>query len=70
MLTFKDDEFKQSIQEETGIKPEWAAESFGDLDIDVRQSLARIQASPFLLHKDAVRGFVYEVETGKLREVS
>ena len=69
MLTFTDDEFKRTIQDETGVKPEWAAESFPDLDEDVRQSLARIQASPFIPHKDAVRGFVYEVETGKLREV-
>jgi carbonic anhydrase len=70
MLTFTDDAFKQSIQEETGIKPEWAAESFSDLDTDVRQSVARIKASPFIPKKDSVRGFVYEVETGKLREVS
>ena len=70
MLTFTDDEFKQSIQDETGIKPEWAAESFPDLDEDVRQSIARIKASPFIPNKDSVRGFVYEVETGKLREVS
>jgi carbonic anhydrase len=70
MLTFTDDQFKQSIQEETGIKPEWAAEAFPDLDEDVRQSIARIKASPFIPHKDAVRGFVYEVETGRLREVS
>jgi len=70
MLTFTDDEFKRSIQEETGIKPEWAAESFSDLDADVRQSLARIKASPFIPHKESVRGFVYEVETGRLREVS
>jgi carbonic anhydrase len=70
MLTFTDDEFKRSIQEETGIKPEWAAESFNDVDEDVRQSLARIQASPFIPKKDSVRGFVYEVENGRLREVS
>src|SRR2546421_8297196 len=70
MLTFKDDEFKASIQQETGIKPEWAAEAFGDVDEDVRQSIARIKASPFLPRKDNVRGFVYEVETGKLREVT
>jgi carbonic anhydrase len=70
MLTFTDDEFKRSIQDETGIKPEWAAEAFDDLDADVRQSIARIQASPFIPRKDSVRGFVYEVETGKLREVS
>src|SRR3954468_17220763 len=70
MLTFTDDAFKRSIQDETGLKPEWAAESFPDLDEDVRQSLARIQASPFIPHKESVRGFVYEVETGRLREVS
>jgi carbonic anhydrase len=69
MLTFTDDEFKRSIQEEVGIKPEWAAESFTDLDEDVRQSLARIQASPFIPRKDSVRGFVYDVTTGRLREV-
>ena len=69
MLTFTDDEFKRSIQEEVGIKPEWAAESFPDLDEDVRQSIARIQASPFIPRKDGVRGFVYDVATGKLREV-
>jgi carbonic anhydrase len=69
MLTFTDDEFKGSIQEETGIKPEWAAEAFSDLDTDVRQSIARIKASPFIPRKDSVRGFIYEVETGRLREV-
>jgi carbonic anhydrase len=70
MLTFTDDDFKRSIEEDTGIRPEWAAEAFPDLDADVRQSIARVKASPFLPHKDAVRGFVYEVETGRLREVS
>ena len=70
MLTFTDDEFKKSIQDDTGIKPEWAAEAFPDLDEDVRESVARIKASPFIPKKDSVRGFVYEVETGKLREVS
>jgi carbonic anhydrase len=69
MLTFTDDEFKRSVQDDTGIKPEWAAEAFSDLDEDVRQSIARIQASPFIPIKDSVRGFVYEVETGRLREV-
>src|SRR5919199_2064367 len=69
MLTFTDDEFKRSIQEETGIKPEWAAEAFDDLDEDVRQSIARIQASPFIPHKESVRGFVFDVKTGRLREV-
>jgi carbonic anhydrase len=70
MLTFTDDEFRSSIEQETGIKPGWAAESFGDLEGDVRQSIARIKASPFIPRKDAVRGFVYEVETGRLREVT
>jgi carbonic anhydrase len=69
MLTFTDDAFKQSIEEDTGIKPAWAAEAFTDLDRDVRQSLARINASPFIPRKDSVRGFVYEVESGRLREV-
>jgi carbonic anhydrase len=70
MLTFSDDEFKRSIQDEVGIKPEWAAEAFGDLDEDVRQSVARIKASPFIPRKDSIRGFAYEVETGRLREVT
>jgi carbonic anhydrase len=70
MLTFTDDEFKRAVQDDVGIKPEWAAEAFGDLDEDVRQSIARINASPFIPRKDSVRGFVYEVETGRLREVS
>ena len=70
MLTFTDDSFRSSIEQETGIKPGWAAESFGDVEGDVRQSIARIKASPFLPHTDAVRGFVYEVETGRLREVT
>ena len=70
MLTFTDDDFKRSIQEDTGIKPGWAAEAFNDLDVDVRQSVARIHASPFVPRKDAVRGFVYDVATGRLREVA
>jgi carbonic anhydrase len=70
MLTFADDEFRRQVQDDTGIKPEWAAETFSDLDEDVRQSIARIKASPFLPKKDNVRGFVYEVETGNLREVT
>ena len=70
MLTFTDDEFKRSVQDDVGIKPEWAAEAFPDLDEDVRQSIARIQASPFIPRKDSVRGFVYEVESGRLREVT
>jgi carbonic anhydrase len=69
MLTFSDDEFKRAIQDEVGIKPEWAAEAFTDLDEDVRQSVARIKASKFIPHTDAVRGFVLDVATGRLREV-
>src|ERR1700726_3887213 len=68
MLTFTDDDFKRATQDETGIKPPWAAEAFPDLDDDVRESMARIKASPFIPHKDAVRGFVFDVATGKIRE--
>ncbi len=70
MLTFSDDEFRNAIQEETGIKPQWAAEAFSDLEADVRQSIARIKASPFVPRKDSIRGFIYEVEAGRLREVA
>ncbi len=70
MLTFTDDDFKKSIQDDVGVKPPWSAEAFPDLDEDVRQSIARIKGSPFIPHKDAVRGFVFDVETGKLNEVS
>jgi carbonic anhydrase len=69
MLTFKDDDLRRQIQDETGVKPEWAAEAFDDLEEDVRQSIARIEASPFIPRKDKIRGFVYEVETGRVREV-
>ena len=69
MLTFTDDAFKQSIQEETGIKPAWAAEAFADLEQDVRQSLSRIRTSPFIPHTDQARGFVFDVATGRLNEV-
>jgi carbonic anhydrase len=69
MLTFRDDDFREELQDETGVKPSWAAESFTDLDRDLRQSMERIRNSPFIPKKN-VRGFVYEVETGKLREVS
>ena len=69
MLTFNDDEFKASIEKDTGIKPEWAVEAFSDLEADVRQSIARIKASPFIPRKDSIRGFVYEIDTGRLREV-
>nr|WP_240947644.1 carbonic anhydrase [Planosporangium mesophilum] len=69
MLTFTDDEFRGSIQAEVGIKPPWSAEAFTDLDEDVRQSIARILADPFIPSKESVRGFVYDVHTGELREV-
>ena len=70
MLTFSDDEFRRQVQDDTGIKPEWAAEAFDDLEEDVRQSIARIKSSPFIPRKDSVRGFVYDVKTGRLDEVS
>jgi carbonic anhydrase len=70
MLTFTDDDFKRAIQEETGLRPTWSVETFSDLEEDVRQSIARIKASPFIPRKDSVRGFVYDVEDGSLREVS
>ncbi len=70
MMTFSDDEFRDALQQETGIKPPWAAEAFSDLDADVRQSIARIKASPFVPHTDAIRGFVLDVATGRLREVT
>jgi carbonic anhydrase len=70
MLTFRDDEVRAAVAGETGIKPPFALEAFTDLDEDVRQSIARLRASPFLPHTDAIRGFVYDVETGALREVN
>jgi carbonic anhydrase len=69
MLTFRDDELKDQITADTRIRPPFALEAFPDVDDDVRQSIARIQASPFVPHKN-VRGFVYDVEQGTLREVS
>jgi carbonic anhydrase len=70
MLTFTDDQFKNDIQADTGLRPPWAPEAFGDLDEDVRQSIRRIRADPFIPRKDSVRGFVYDVATGGLREVT
>jgi carbonic anhydrase len=70
MLTFTDDGFKKTIQEDVGVKPPWATEAFDDLDEDVRQSIARIRSSPFVPVKDSIRGFVFDVATGKLNEVS
>jgi carbonic anhydrase len=70
MLTFDDAEFRREIERETGLKPPWSAETFDDLEADVRQSIARIKASPFIPRKESVRGFVYDVRTGRLREVT
>jgi carbonic anhydrase len=70
MLTFTDDEFRTAIEAETGIRPSWAAEAFTDLDADVAQSIARIVTDPFIPRKESVRGFVYDVHTGALREVT
>ena len=70
MLTFTDDEFKAGIQQETGLKPAWSAEAFDDVSADVRQSIRRITANPFVPHRDQVRGFVFDVATGRLDEVS
>jgi carbonic anhydrase len=70
MLTFTDDDFKRSIQDETGVKPSWAAEAFPDVAEDVRQSLRRIENSPFVTKHVSLRGFVFDVATGKLNEVT
>lgn len=70
MLTFTDDGFKADILSETGIKPAWAAEAFADLDTDVRQSLKRVASSPFIPATTSLRGFVFDVATGRLREVA
>ena len=69
MLTFIDDEFKEGIGKETGLKPEWAAESFSYIASDVLQSISRIKASSFIPHTDAVRGFIFDVASGLLEEV-
>ncbi len=70
MLTFKDDDLKAQIEKDTGLRPQFALEAFSDLSDDVRQSIRRIQASPFVPHKDSVRGFIYDVENGQLNEVA
>lgn len=69
MLTFKDDDVKAKIESEVGIRPSFALEAFGDLEADVRQSIARIEASPFIPNKSSIRGFVYDVTSGRLNEV-
>jgi carbonic anhydrase len=70
MLTFSDDALKRQVEADTGLRPPFSLEAFPDLDGDVRQSMARIKASPFVPHRDEVRGFVYDVATGTLREVA
>jgi carbonic anhydrase len=70
MLTLTDDSFRAELQRETGMAPPFAIESFADIEDDVRQSIQRVRSSPFLVHRDDVRGFVYDVEGGELREVT
>ena len=70
MLTFTDEQLADKLESETGSRPEWRAHAFGDLEQDVRDGIGRIKQSPFVPRSDSVRGFVYEVETGRLREVS
>jgi carbonic anhydrase len=69
MLTFTDDQFAQQLESDTGAKPQWDANCFDDLEGDVRESIARIRESPFIPNKDSVRGFVYDVHTGRLNEI-
>jgi carbonic anhydrase len=70
MLTFTDDQVKADIEADTGLRPHFALEAFSDLERDIRQSIARIKASPFVPNKDSVRGFIYDVHTGQLQEVT
>jgi len=70
MLTFTDEEFAGKLEEETGQRPEWSPGAFSDLEADVRDSISRLKESPFIPNKDSVRGFVYDVKTGELREVN
>ncbi len=70
MLTFKDDDLKAEIEEDTGLRPQFALEAFSDLSDDIRQSIRRIQASPFIPRKERIRGFIYDVESGQLNEVT
>jgi carbonic anhydrase len=70
LLTFSDEELADRLEEASGERPPWAARTFRDLDEDVRDSIRRIRESPFIPHTDSVRGFVYDVETGRLREVA
>src|SRR5918911_1344003 len=70
MLTFKDDQVKDQVEKDTGIRPSFALEAFPNLEEDVRQSIRRLKASPFIPKKDKIRGFVFDVKTGKLNEVA
>ena len=70
MLTFRDDDVKDQIEADTGLRPAFAMESFPDLESNVRQSIRRVLSSPFIVHKDEVHGFVYDVKTGAVREVA
>lgn len=70
MLTFTDEQFKEQLKAASGVEPTWRAESFTDLDTDVLESVAKITSSPFVPVKDSVRGFVFDVATGALREVA
>jgi carbonic anhydrase len=70
MLTFNDEEFADKLEAETGQRPQWEARSFPDLDQDVRDSIRRIKDSPFIRHKDSVRGFIYDTQRGELREAT
>jgi carbonic anhydrase len=69
MLKFTEDEMKDAIEADTGLRPPWATEAFTDLDRSVRNSVARIKKSPFVPHTDQIRGFVFDIKTGLLREV-
>lgn len=69
MLTFTDEELAQRLERETGARPEWRAHAFADLEADLREGIAKLETSPFIPRTDSVRGFIYEVETGALREV-
>jgi carbonic anhydrase len=70
MLTFTDQDFRDQVEADTGVRPSWSAEAFDDLEADVRRSARRITSSPFVPHTDQVRGFVFDVATGRLSEVA
>jgi carbonic anhydrase len=70
MLTFTDDQVKADIEADVGLRPHFALEAFSDLERDIRQSIARIKASPFVPNKDSIRGFIYDVRSGALQEVT